>query len=84
LLALLSWLSLLACLGILANGLFDYQPDRNVQVVLGAGMALAISVMTRLLERSVKRKLKPALPTKPWKPSSSAGKSSAGGTRRQH
>jgi len=84
LLALLSWLSLLACLGILANGLFDYQPDRNVQVVLGAGMALAISVMTRLLERSVKRKLKPAPASKPWKPASSAGKSSAGGTRRQH
>ena len=84
LLALLSWLSLLAALGILANGLFDYQPDRNVQVVLGAGMALAISVMTRLLERSVKRKLKPAPASKPWKPASSAGKSSAGGTRRQH
>ncbi len=84
LLALLSWISLLACLGILANGLFDFQPDRNVQVVLGAGMALAIFVVTRLLERSVKRKLKPAPSTKPWKPASSAGKSSAGQTRRQH
>jgi len=84
LLALSSWLSLLAGLGILANGLFDFQPGRNVQVVLGAGMALAISVMTRLLERSAKRKLKPAPLSKPWKPASSAGKSSAGETRRQH
>ena len=84
LLALSSWLSLLAGLGILANGLFDFQPGRNVQVVLGCGMALAISVMTRLLERSAKRKLKPAPLSKPWKPASSAGKSSAGGTRRQH
>ncbi len=84
LLALLSWLSLLAALGILTTGLLDYQPDRNVQVVLGAGMALTISVMTRLLERSVKRKLKPAPASKPWKPASSTGKSSAGETRRQH
>ncbi len=84
LLSLLRWLSLLAALGILGNGLLDFQPDRNMQVVLGAGMAMAISVMTRLLERSVKRKLKSAPPSKPWKPGSSAGKSSAGETRRQH
>jgi len=84
LLALLSWLSLLATLGILVNGVLDFQPDRTVQVVLGAGVALTISVTTRLLERSVKRKLKPAPAAKPWKPASSAGKSSAGETRRQH
>ncbi len=84
LLALLSWLSLLAALGILGNGLLDYQPDRNVSVVLGACTALAISVVTRWLERSVKRKFKPAPASKPWKPASSAGKSSAGETRRQH
>ena len=78
LLALLSWLSLLAAVGILANGLLDFQPDRSVQVVLAAGMALAISVITRLLERSVRRKLKPAAPAwKPWKLASSAGKSQA-------
>src|SRR5271166_3504297 len=43
LLALLSWLSLLAALGILATGLLDFQPDRNLQVVAGAGVALTIS-----------------------------------------
>jgi hypothetical protein len=84
LLALLSWLSLLAALGILASGLLDFQPDRTVQVVLCASMALTISVITRLMERSAKRKLLPAPAWKPWKPASSAGKFSAGETRRQH
>jgi hypothetical protein len=83
LLALLSWLSLLAGLGILVNGVFDFEPGRNIQVVLGAGVALVISLMTRLLERSAKRKLKPTPPPKPWKYASSAGRSSAGQTRRK-
>jgi hypothetical protein len=84
LLALLSWLSLLAGVGILVYGIFDFEPGRNVQVVLGAGVALAISLTTRLLERSAKRKLEPPPLPKPWKHSASAGKSSAGETRRQH
>jgi hypothetical protein len=83
LLALLSWLSLLAGLGILLNGVFDFEPGRNIQVVLGAGVALVISLMTRLLERSAKRKLKPTPPPKPWKYASSVGRSSAGQTRRR-
>ena len=84
LLALLSWLSLLAGAGILAYGVFDLQPGRNLQVVMVRGVALVISLMTRLLERSAKRKLKPVPLPKPWKHSSSTSKSSAGEPRRQH
>jgi len=84
LLVLLSWLSLLTGLGILGYGLLDYLPGRNVPVLLGAGIALAISLIIRLLERSQKRKLRLAPPSTPWKLASSTGKSSAGGTRRLH
>ncbi len=84
LLALLSWMALIAGAGILAYGLYDFQPSRNVQVVLGAGLALTVSITTRWLERSARRKLKPPPPVKPWKLASSTGKSSAGETRTQH
>ena len=84
LLTLLSWLSLLAGLAILIYGIFYLGPGRNGRVVLGAGVALAISLMTRLLGRSVKLKLNPTPLLKPCKPATSAGKSSAGRTRRLH
>ena len=83
LLALLSLIALLAGAGILAYGLYESQPGRNVQVVLGAGVALAVSITTRWLERSARHKLKPPPPVKPWKLASNTGKSSAGETRRQ-
>jgi hypothetical protein len=82
LLALLSWLSLLAGLGFLLSLFFDFEPGRNIQVALATGIALIISLLTRLLERSAKRKLKPAPPPKPWNYASSAAKSRTGETRR--
>ncbi len=51
-LALLSWLGFLIALGILACGIINYDPRRNVLLVLAAGLALAVSVIARLLERS--------------------------------
>ncbi len=77
LLAVSSWSSLLAGVGILAYGLFESQPGRNLHIVLGAGVAMAISVTTRLLERCVKRNLRPQPLLKAWKWSAVVSKSSA-------
>ena len=44
-LALLSWLGFLMALGILACGIINYDPRRNVPLVLAAGLALAVSVI---------------------------------------
>ena len=50
-LVLLSWLSFVSGLAILAYAIVDYQPSRNVPILLGAGMAILISIVARLLER---------------------------------
>ncbi len=84
LLSLVSWLAMLAFLGILGYGLLNSEPRRDVQVVLGAAVALAISLVTRWLERTTKRKLKPAPPAPQKKLSSSSGKSSAGESKRPY
>jgi hypothetical protein len=83
-LGLLSWLSFVIGLGILAQGIFDYQPRRNVPLVLGSGAALAISVAALLLARSQKRKAQTIPHSAPWKTSSEFGWSNAGGNSRLH
>jgi hypothetical protein len=62
LLGLLSWLSFLVGLGILLGGVIDHEPRRNPSLVLGAGLALGISVLARLIHRSQARKLALAAP----------------------
>jgi hypothetical protein len=54
----LSWLSFLAALAILTLGIIDYRPRRNVALVVGVGVALAVSVAARLLERSQRAHLR--------------------------
>ena len=54
-LALLSWLGFLAAQGILAFGILRYDPRRNVSLVLAAGLALAVAVIARILERLAER-----------------------------
>lgn len=66
-LVVLSWLSFASGLGMLAYGAFDYQPGRNVPLLLGAGMAVLISIVTRLLERSQRKKGRIFFPTSPSK-----------------
>ncbi|MGC8639245.1 MAG: hypothetical protein ACP5XB_05125 [Isosphaeraceae bacterium] len=71
-LVLLSWLSFGSGLGILAYAALDYQPSRNVPILLGAGLAVFLATVSRLLERSQRGKtgslmisasLKPAVTT---------------------
>jgi hypothetical protein len=82
LLVLLSWLSFLGSLGILACAIFDYQPRRNIPVLLGAGLALAISVAARLLERLQRRKSQiMSVSSASWKPAAQ-GWAKAGGMKR--
>ncbi len=63
-LTFLSWLSFLAAMGILGYGILEYQPQRNVALVLGAGVALAISVGARLAERSRQASTGPRSPAR--------------------
>jgi general stress protein CsbA len=83
-LVLLSWLSFVIGLGILAQGIFDYQPRRNVSIVLGSGVALVISAAALMLARSQKRKVKSGHFSAPWKVAPKSGWSNAGGTSRLH
>jgi hypothetical protein len=82
LLAFLSWLSFLLTLGILLQGIVDYQPRRNVVLVFAAGLSLGVAVLTRMVHRSQSRKL--SSPKRPAvrKPTASAGKSRAADWRR--
>ena len=57
-LVFLSWLSFVGGLGILGYAVFDYQPSRNVPILLGAGTAVLISIVARLLERSQRDKMR--------------------------
>jgi len=83
-LVLLSWLSFLIGLGILVQGIFDYQPRRNIPIVLGSGVALVISVAALMLARSQKRKVRSGHFSVPWKVAPQSGWSNAGGTSRLH
>jgi hypothetical protein len=83
-LVVLSWLSFLIGLGILAQGIFDYQPRRNIPIVLGSGVALVISAAALMLARSQKRKVKSGPLSAPWKVTPKSGWSNAGGTSRLH
>jgi hypothetical protein len=82
-LVLLSWLSFLIGLGILAQGIFDYQPRRNIPVVLSSGVALVISATALILARSQKRKVRSGHFSAPWKVAPKTGWT-AGGTSRLH
>jgi hypothetical protein len=83
-LVLLSWLSFLIGLGILAQGIFDYQPRRNIPIVLGSGVALVISATALMLARSLKRKVRSGPLSAPLKVAPKSGWSNAGGTSRLH
>jgi hypothetical protein len=83
-LILLSWLSFMIGLGILAQGIFDYQPRRNIAIVLGSGVALVISATALMLARSQKRKVRSGHFSPPWQVASKSGWSNAGGTSRLH
>jgi hypothetical protein len=83
-LSLLSWLSSLIGLVILAYGLLDYQPRRNLPLLLGLSVALGIATVAHLLGRSQRRKARSASPAVSWKSPSNTGRSNAGGTRRLH
>ena len=82
-LVLLSWLSFVSGLAILAYAIFDYQPRRNVPILMGAGMAILISVVARLLERSQRRKSRIMFLSSSWKPAPPAW-APAGGMKRLH
>jgi hypothetical protein len=81
-LVLLSWLSFASGLAILAYAIVDYQPRRNVPIVIGAGMAMLISVVARLLERSQRKRSGFTVLSSSWKPA--AAWAQAGGMRRMH
>jgi hypothetical protein len=83
-LVVLNWLSLASGLAILAYAVFDYQPRRNVPIVLGTGMALLISVVARVLERSERRKSRIMSLSSSWKPAAVVDWAQAGATRRLH
>jgi hypothetical protein len=70
-------------MGILAYGIVDYQPRRNIPVVLGAGLALAISVVTRWLERSQSGRAAALGPPPSWNPTTAGSKSAGAGPRRR-
>lgn len=53
---LASWVSFGFGLVVLACAILDYQPRRNVPIILGVGVAMLISVATRLLERAQRGK----------------------------
>jgi hypothetical protein len=82
LLTLLSWLSFLTALGILSYGIIDYQPRRNVPLVLGSAVAILISVVSRLIERSHRRASGNMAVSLPLKLNSPSGKSNADGPKR--
>jgi hypothetical protein len=83
-LVVLNWLSLASALAILAYAVFDYQPTRNVPILLGTGMALLISIVARLLERSERRKPRTMPLTSSWKPAALVDWAQAGATKRLH
>jgi hypothetical protein len=80
--AALSWLSFALGLVTLLHGASFYEPRRNVVLVLGAGLSLGISVLTRLVHRSRSRTLEEARPPAIWKPAPGTGKRRAGDGRR--
>jgi hypothetical protein len=82
LLTLVSWLSFLAAIGMLLYGIADYQPRRNVLLVLGVCTSVLISVVSRLLERSQRRALKSIGSFPMPKPASAPDKSNADGPGR--
>jgi hypothetical protein len=81
LLRILAWSSFVAALGLLAYGILDYQPRRNVPLVLGVGIAVLVSAVSHRLERSHRRVLGTAGLSPAPKPAPSQGISSADGPR---
>jgi hypothetical protein len=67
-LRVLGRLTFLAAAGILAYGIFDYEPRRNVPLVLATSLAVAISILAHAMERSQRREALSAPSAGPRKP----------------
>jgi hypothetical protein len=80
-LVLLNRVGFVSGLAILVYAAVDYEPRRNVPIVLGAGMAMLISVVARLLERSQRRQSRIVEVSTSWKPAATVG-APAGGMNR--
>jgi hypothetical protein len=78
----LGWLSFLASVGMLGYAILDYQPRRNLPVLLGAGLALAISAVSRLLERSRRSSLRASSLAPPPNAPAAPGWAKASGAKR--
>jgi hypothetical protein len=75
------WIAYVTAVGLLLYGIVDYQPRRNVPLVLGVGAAILVAIVTRVLERSQGRAPRPIRPSPPWKIASAPGKTGADGPR---